>query len=135
MSNLFRIGGVYRDGNTSLYMLVEAGGSEDYADSIHIGEGIHSGRHRLSDGRFDCCKNEESQFHLLPGEFREVDGEWVPVEEKPAQSLGALIRAQQSRLTQAKAEPAHPDEMSLDELLADLLSPAAAAEPLRAPLD
>jgi len=82
MTNLFRIGGVYRDGGGELFTLVACAGRDDVADSIAIGADIRYGLHRLSDGCFACLGDSESKFHLLPGELHQVDGQWVPVEEE-----------------------------------------------------
>lgn len=112
--NLFRIGSCYRDAAGRVFKLYEnttalmarsdgpfAWAKYIYEDGTEEGAGLRS----LVDGR----DNDEYftwdgvRRDLLPGELMQVGGEWVAKEEAEA------------------------EEMTFDELMADLFSPANAA--------
>ena len=102
----FRIGGVYRDKNGDLYELAPLESYDEFYREYHPNEAIassfkvadfssmrcagSSGAHRLSDGVFLAV--DGSDWDLLPGELHQVNGEWLPVEEKPTVTIGAILR-------------------------------------------
>jgi hypothetical protein len=83
---MFRVGGVYRDGEDSVLEL-RACPKNGFAACHMVRFDGHVDKYgtgicRLSDGRDDAALDRESLLHLIPGELELRDGQWVPVEEK-----------------------------------------------------
>jgi hypothetical protein len=105
----FRIGGVYREVGGGLSVVdcrIDSFSSEplrEYygaAGALEVygmrSDGIRRGQNgwrRASDG--GNYGDESGKYTLLPGELQLKDGQWVPVEEKPA-GLAGPIRKQQA---------------------------------------
>lgn len=87
---LFKIGSVYRQKDGKVVLLREHPTNEGRAFAcIHYGDGVFSsiidgdGARRLDNGEFIWrSTSDEDRYTLIPGELHQVDGAWVPVEEK-----------------------------------------------------
>jgi hypothetical protein len=130
---------VYLNGHGDLMRII--GPHPDNSANVEVcfaqaeGYGTLLCEYRLRDGA--CLPYEPGGClnDLLPGEFHLKDDQWVPVEEdKPAKSLGALIRQAQMKLAEStfNGKPAVLGNFSKTPTLDKLEN---TKEPKRAPLD
>jgi hypothetical protein len=101
----FRIGGVYRNGKGDVVTLRHTGIYDDFpVTSYYIDPDKNPGgaaHHRLSDGCAKLYSEDQSRYHLAPGELHQVDGQWVPITSCPADAT------EQAEIDAAKCQPAH----------------------------
>jgi hypothetical protein len=118
MSEQFRIGGVYRNGQGDVVTLRSSDDYEDFPVRSYFLDPARNpggaGHHRLSDGRAKVWFADQSlRYDLLPGEMHQVDGQWVPITSLPADAT------EQAEIDAAKCQPAHvshvePERKPLD---------------------
>jgi hypothetical protein len=106
MSEQFRIGGVYRNGQGDVVTLRSSDDYEDFPVRSYFLDPARNpggaGHHRLSDGRAKVWFADQSlRYDLLPGEMHQVDGQWVPITSLPADAT------EQAEIDAAKCQPAH----------------------------
>lgn len=133
-TNLFRIGGVYRQGNGSVRKLIPCEFRKEWAfaamptlDGGFTATGWQSdGARRLSDGRYvHDLNNSRDAIALIPGELTLVDGKWIArgVEEKRDDE--GIRQFQCDRIEAAKQHDA--EQAALDRICADRLGQDANA--------
>jgi hypothetical protein len=86
MTQLFRIGGIYWNGNgDGPWEITSEPASREGAFAIRsasTGTNIPSGWF-LNSGEYVRDAGRPSCMHLIPGELHQVDGAWVPITEQP----------------------------------------------------
>lgn len=90
MTQLFRIGGVYRQRNGSIVRLVPYTGalsghffSSEHGSAVSVESGKPLGPRGLAGGCVSAYDKGPFAGDLIPGELHQVDGAWVPITEQP----------------------------------------------------